>query len=182
MQVSAQLTSLWRVTESFSDDRPVQKKICWFDFSTFRYVGICQIINVYYIRNNRGPRIEPWVRPAGLDQTDSLYYHTLLPASQVANHPRNNVRIQILLLQFWKKRQMLNPIKCFISKLKSKNTALTLWPLSVAKLSVAERNVDMVDLPFWKPHCMFDGEECSVKWSMINMWKCFSSNLLRIDV
>ena len=36
-----------KVTESFSDDRPVQKKICWYDFSTFRYVGICQIINVY---------------------------------------------------------------------------------------------------------------------------------------
>jgi len=33
-----------KVTESFSDDRPVLKKICWYDFSTFRYVGI---INVY---------------------------------------------------------------------------------------------------------------------------------------
>ena len=66
---------------------------------------------------------------------------------------------------------------------KSKNTQhiSLFWSSCVSQSCVVESRAVKVDFPFWNPHCASESGWCSLRWSVINEWKCFSRSLLSID-
>ena len=45
---------------------------------------------------------------------------------------------------------------------------------------MVDNNAETEDLAAWNPHWQLDSGQCSLRWSEIKQWKCFSRILLRI--
>ena len=63
-----------------------------------------------------------------------------------------------------------------------KNTAPISFPSSICwnQSCVVDNNPETEDLAAWNPHWQLVSGQCSLRWSEIKQWKCFSRILLRI--